>query len=159
MPWAIYAMLVVCGYMFDLTGNSWYFAPIGGMAIVMTHLFFQTYNALVHMYNDQRIRNAIMAEYKPQEKQACKAQAQAAGTVHAGSKVLGSEPTEVDKGVVSSEASTIRRYSEALDWINTYAVNIGQARDRAWRAMEHDNIESNKKDWTNAKEAEETKDK
>jgi hypothetical protein len=145
--------------MFDLTGNDWYAAPIGALAIIATHLFFQTYNALVHMYNDQRIRNAIMAEYKPQEKQASKAQVQADGAVQAGSRVLGSEPTEVDKGVVSSEASTILRLTGALEWINDYATNIGQARDSAWRALSHDEMETNKKEWASVKETEKAKDK
>lgn len=147
MPWAIYAVLVVSGYMFDLTGNDWYLAPIGVIAVVLTHLFFSTYNALVHMYNEKRIRDAIMAAYKPEEIQGSKAQVQAASAVNAGSKVLGSEPTAVDKGVVSSKDSLIQRLSTALLWINEKALNIGEARDKAWRALEHDNIESNKKEW------------
>jgi len=145
MPWAVYAVLAVCAYMFDQTGIDLYLIPIGVMAVVTTHLFFSTYNALVHLYNEKRIKDAIMAHYKPEEKQDGKAQVQAADTVHAGSRVLGSEPTEVDKGVVSSQDSTICRMKDALLFINDKCTNIGQARDIAWRALWNDEIETNKK--------------
>ena len=159
LPWFMYAVLCVSGYMFIKTGIEYWLLPIWVTAVVMTYLFFNTYNALVHMYNDKRIKDAIMAEYKPKEKQGSKAQVQAAGTVHAGSKVLGSEPTEVDKGVVSSKDRTLRRLTLALQWITDKAVEIGEARDVAWRALNHDTNATNVKEWNNGKAEKEAKDK
>jgi hypothetical protein len=145
--------------MFDLTGNEWYLMPIGVIAGITTHLFFSTYNALVHMYNEKRIRDAIMAAYQPKEKQGSKAQVQAHDAVQAGSRVLGSEPTEVDKGVVSSQDSLIQRLTEALIWINEKAIKIGEARDTAWKALNHDDNATNVKEWNNGQAEKETKDK
>lgn len=142
LPWAIYAMLAVSGYMFHTQGSYWWLTPIMVVAVVCTHVFFDTYNALTRIYNDVRIREAVERVQYSVEKE-LKARAEAAPqAVHQGVKLLGTNDTKIEPGVPSSEAVTLTRYSKALTWINLQAKTIGDARDRAWKALEHDQMES-----------------
>ena len=142
LPWAIYAILAVSTYLFHTQGSYWWLTPIMVVALLATHLFFDTYNALTRIYNEVRIRSEIEHVQYSVEKELKARASKAPAGAEEGIIRLGTTDTKVEPGVPSSEAITLTRYSAALTWINKEAKFIGEARDRAWKALEHDQMEA-----------------
>ncbi len=125
MPWGTYAVILVNTWMAD-TGNNWYLYGVCGVALGMAYMFFTTYRATVNMYNDKLINNAILEHYPNSMK----------GTI----KVDTSAEAE------SEQATLLNRYEKALVYINEKCTSIGNARDKAWRALNHNEIAQAVKD-------------
>ncbi len=125
MAWGTYALIVVNTYFAD-TGNNWFLYGVSAVALGMTYLFSTTYRATVNMYNDKLI-NAALAKHYPNMMK---------GT------------TKVDTSAEEQFAleTAVTRYENALTWINEQCTSISNARDRAWRALNHVEITQAVKD-------------
>ena len=132
MSWGTYALIVVNTYYAD-TGNNWFLYGVSAVALGMTYLFYTTYRATVNMYND-KIVSAAIAEHYPDAMK---------GTMKVDTSFEAATMMEI----------TIERYADTLHWINEKCTSIGNARDRAWRALNHNEITQSVKNNAAPKEA------
>lgn len=142
MSWAMYAVIVFNVYLYT-QGYPWvpYFLAI--MAGGMTYAFYSTYNALVRIYNETRINEAIRSHFHAQQEGQEMAQLEHNDPLNVGAKVTGPGTTKVDpEGKGSDESETLERYRLALFEINEKCTNISDARDIAWSALQHDTNEA-----------------
>lgn len=124
LPWVTYAIIAVNTYLGGVETN-YYVAVVGGIALLMTHMFYATYRALTVLYNEVKVSAAVR---------------------HFSQSALpmGTTTDQVEKPEEASK--TLSRYWDALTWINTKCSKLGDARDAAWRALDHDDITAKAKE-------------
>ena len=119
MPWVMYAMIIANTYLAD-DGNNWYLYGVAAIAGGMTYCCFNSYHALVSLYNQMRVEAAV-AQVRPE--------------IPVASTVEQQATTEADTAIMT-------RYWDTLTWINSNSkcLTIGDARDACWRALDYDQI-------------------
>ncbi len=124
VPWVTYAMIFVNLWLINAgLYGMWPVYGLAAMAAAMTYSFFVVYAAFVNMFNQLRIDSAIRQQRRKE--------------MHTHTDMVKATP---DDDVL------LTRYRCALEYINQIAKEIGEARDTAWRALEHDHIQANIKE-------------
>ena len=125
LPWVTYALIIGNTWIAD-DGNNWYLYSVAAVGLGMTYCFYNTYHALVALYNEVRV-DAAVRRVKPEVPMASDSEQQA---------------------TKSADTAVLKRYWDALTWINSNSacLTIGDARDAAWRVLDYDQIQASIKE-------------